>query len=156
MTVLDIVQRGLEFAKHDYLRIAASKTFDVKPKEDQIKCALYRAFSEREYLVHVEASYARNSGRCDLVVSKDSKNVAIEIKTAWAGCGWVNKPNEQAESWLKDIDKLSALQEDENINTGLFIICFAYEHDSHGETQLRQKINEIIKSEAIESFEIPT
>lgn len=158
MDVLNIVRHGLEYAKTDYLQIAALEKFDVKPKEDQIKSALYRSFSEHNYLVHIEASYTRNGGRCDLVASKNGKKIAIEIKTAWAGSGWVNKPNEQAESWLKDVRKLMTLQADDSVKAGLFIICFAYEHNSKGEVQLRQKINEVIQAikPELEPFEIAT
>jgi len=104
------IRRGLDLAIEDYCSVAALGTDDVKPKEDQIKCALYHVFRSIGYRVHIEAAITRNGQRCDVrVVAPGDKSIVIEIKTAWAGKGWNNKPNEQGSSWRKDIDKLAAL-----------------------------------------------
>jgi hypothetical protein len=147
---IDSIMSGLEFAAQDYARIAKSVNFDVKPKEDQIKCGLYRALSEAGYLVHVEAAYARNETRCDMMAIRDEHKIAIEIKTAWAGRGgWINKPVEQADKWSRDIEKLMVFAGEELIDTAYFIICFAYEHGSPAEEKLREKIKRIGSGELL-------
>ncbi len=147
MSVAKIIENGLVLAEKDYSRIAKLKVkFDVKPKEDQVKCALYKAFCDNGYLVHIEASYAKNGERCDLLAIKENKNfVAIEIKTAWAGKGWVNKPVEQVLSWLTDIEKLRGLIKDRRTLKGYFILCFAYENGSKSEAALRKEIYKLPK-----------
>ncbi|WP_374385276.1 hypothetical protein [Dongia sp.] len=105
-----LIMKALEASGKEYQRIVEAGTFDVKPKEDQIKCAIYSSFREEEYLVQVEAATARHGKRCDLrIIGKAGDSIAIEIKTAWAGVNWNNKPIEQGSSWLKDVKKLSSL-----------------------------------------------
>ena len=144
MSIEKIIESGLKYAQEDYLEIALGIFNDVKPKEDQVKCALYRSFSEENYLVHAEASYERNKGRCDLVaISNKQDYVAIEIKTAWAGTGWVNKPKRQASSWMKDIDKLNSMKKNGFANHGYFILCYAYEQSTKYHEQLYTEIKEL-------------
>lgn len=142
MRHLEVIQAGLIQAEQDYIRISETINYDVKPKEDQIKCAIYHKFCDNKYLVHVEARYPEASQRCDLIVIDQSTNerVAIEIKTAWAGQGWINKPTEQASAWRADIEKLLALQEKGWVDSGYFVLCFAYEEDSPSEIKLRSEI----------------
>lgn len=142
MSALKCIHAGLVQAEQDYVRISEAERYDVKPKEDQIKCALYRAFCDNKYLVHVEARYPGAGQRCDLIVIDQSTNerVAIEIKTAWAGQGWVNKPAEQSSSWRADIEKLLALHEKGWVESGYFVLCFAYEDGSLSEGKLRAGI----------------
>lgn len=139
MSTLKSIHAGLTQAEQDYIRISKFINYDVKPKEDQIKCAIYRALCDSKYLVHVEARYPKASQRCDLIainLSTDER-IAIEIKTAWAGRNWVNKPKEQASTWRADIEKLLELQENGWVNSGYFILCFAYEEGSPAERKLR-------------------
>jgi len=150
MSIETIIENGLKYAQEDYLKIALGKFNDVKPKEDQVKCALYRSFSEANYLVHVEASYARNAGRCDLVaIAKKKDYIAIEIKTAWAGTGWVNKPKEQASSWKKDIEKLKSMKKSGFAKHGYFVLSFAYEQSTKYHQQLHTEI------QALNGIELP-
>jgi len=155
------IKIGLTYAREDYKRLAElhpnKQICDVKPKEDQLKCALYRAFAERGYLVHVEASYERNGGECDLLASKSGEaTIAIEIKTAWAGQGWTNKPKEQAASWRKDIEKLNTLRHGNTAKAdeGYFILCFAYEKGSQGEQAVRRELSELDTNNCMDSFSI--
>ncbi|WP_433884694.1 hypothetical protein [Pseudomonas vranovensis] len=143
MAIERYIQDGLKYAEADYVSIAKRGRFDVKPKEDQLKCALYRSFCEGGFLVHVEAGYARKAGRCDLFAASSSStsSVAIEIKTAWAGNGWINKPAEQQRSWEMDINKLRALEGGDWANAGYFILCFAYEKGSLPEVKLRKSVS---------------
>ena len=141
---LEILKRGLGYTLQDYKQISALESDDVKPKEDQIKCGLYRAFSEEEHLVLVESAYSRNGMRCDLRINKrDRGEIAIEIKTAWAGDGWVNKPDEQARTWAKDVEKLSSLITEQSLVAAYFILVFAYQAGSTGERLLRERIDRI-------------
>ncbi len=142
MSVHRLIETGLKYAEADYVSIAQRGRFDVKPKEDQIKCALYRSFREAGYLVHVEASYERNAGRCDLLAVCDSgkSTVAIEIKTAWAGQGWTNKPDEQQRSWDTDIQRIQGLEGGQWAGSGYFVLCFAYEKGSTWEQRLRERV----------------
>lgn len=155
------LKTGLAYATEEYKQLAElhsdDQICDVKPKEDQLKCALYRAFAERGYLVHVEASYERNGEECDLIASKSGEaTIAIEIKTAWAGKGWINKPKEQAASWRKDIEKLNALRHGNTAKAdeGYFILCFAYEKDSLGEQAVRRELSELDINNCMDSFSI--
>jgi hypothetical protein len=108
--VESLIRRGLDLAIEDYGGVAALGTDDVKPKEDQIKCALYHVFRCIGYKVHIEAAIARNGRRCDVrVVAPGDKSIAIEIKTAWVSKGWNNKPKEQGDSWCQDVDKLATM-----------------------------------------------
>ena len=156
-----IIKRGLESAASDFVSIAEigqfagkrrfdSHIFDVKPKEDQVKCALYRAFVDDGYLVHVEAGYITpyDTGRCDLIAVKDDYRIAIEIKTAWAGGGWVNKSEEQARSWHRDVSKIETLIMEKLIDSGVFVLCFIYECACTAEYLIRDKISEIFKAES--------
>ncbi|WP_442113654.1 hypothetical protein [Pseudomonas sp. NUPR-001] len=142
MSVQGLIEKGLRYAQADYVSIAERERFDVKPKEDQIKCALYRSFCEAGYLVHVEASYQRNRGRCDLyaVCGTSKTRVAIEIKTAWAGNGWTNKPGEQQSAWEADIQKIKGAEGTQWADSGYFILCFAYERGSAHEHRLRERM----------------
>jgi hypothetical protein len=143
MPVYTSIKAGLKYAEADYVSIAERGRFDVKPKEDQIKCALYRSFREAGFLVHVEAGYQRKAGRCDLFAACGSgkSTVAIEIKTAWAGTGWTNKPAQQRRSWEVDIDKIQALAGGDWANCGYFILCLAYEKGSTSELRLRDEVS---------------
>lgn len=142
MSIVKHVENSLYLAAKDYESIAklGNDKFDVKPKEDQVKCALYKEFTDSGYLVHVEASYARNKGRCDVIARKGKSTVAIEIKTAWAGVGWVNKPSEQASSWSLDIDKLLSLRESGSATHGFLIICLSYQKGSKWEEVLKSEV----------------
>ena len=131
---------GMKVAVADYVKIAKlSWRLDVKPKEDQLKCAIYHTFSEARHLVHVERAYERGGGECDLVIAS-SNPVAIEIKTAWAGKGWCNKPKEQAETWDADIRRLQGLRP-QSFSAGYFILLFAYESDTRAEMSVREKLS---------------
>ena len=145
MSVVKSIYAGLSQAGKDYVRISEAKNCDVKPKEDQIKCAIYRALCDNKYLVHVEARYPDADQRCDLIAIDQSTNerVAIEIKTAWAGRGWINKPTEQASTWRADIEKLLILQKNGWVESGYFVLCFAYEEGSPSEGRLRVEIEGI-------------
>lgn len=147
MTDISNIAEGLALAERDYKLIAKNGTQkDVKPKEDQIKCALYKVFNDKGYLVHVEASLDTSRERCDLIAYKGRSHVvAIEIKTAWAGVGWVNKPAMQASTWVADIQKLIKLRKNEYVTHGFFILCFCYEKNSNGENGLRKEISNIFK-----------
>lgn len=80
MSILKAVHAGLDRAGKDCVKISGLQGLDVKPKEDQVKCALYRELSSRGYLVHVEARYPLGNQRCDLVVidEENDRSVAIE------------------------------------------------------------------------------
>lgn len=145
MNVSEILWSGLKFAEQDYSAIAGSQVTDVKPKEDQIKCAVYHAFSNQKYLVHVEKGYSRNGGRCDLIAfnKAKTKSIAIEIKTAWAATGWVNKPKDQEKSWRYDIGKLKSLRKNRQVTSGIFVLCFIYEDGCRSEKNFRQKISKL-------------
>lgn len=152
---MDTLLRGLDFAVADYVRIAERRAHDVKPKEDQIKCGLYRAFSESGHLVHVEAAYERHGNECDLVVIDGDVETAIEIKTAWAGQYWNNKPPEQAGTWAKDIEKLMGLADRPHVNAGIFILMLAFQEGSSAERALRCEIERIGCEPAFQSDRIP-
>lgn len=141
-TVGKLLIKGIDYALADFEQIAKGRLGRcVKPKEDQLKCAIYRAFSEAGYVVHVEPSYERAGGECDLIVA-DTKPIAIEIKTAWGGTtadGWQNKSSEQHGDWLKDISRLDSLSRD-TYQAGVFVLLFAYEEGSDGEELVRAKI----------------
>lgn len=143
MSLRKAIDAGLKFAADDFKKISMLGSFDVKPKEDQVKCCLYKSLTEFGYTVHVEASYARNGGRCDLIAIEPNSGAraAIEIKTAWAGGGWVNKPKEQMASWRKDIVKLMTLQTNECVEAGILVICFAYERESEWQVKVRNEID---------------
>lgn len=138
-----LLKRGINYALADYEAIGVNRLgWCVKPKEDQLKASIYRAYAEAGFTVHVEPAYARNKGRCDLMVAS-TRPIAIEIKTAWAGSGrWVNKPVEQHGNWLKDIKRLDGLSRDA-YKAGLFVLLFAYEEGSDGEVLVREKIGEL-------------
>jgi hypothetical protein len=154
MTFIEKLSNGLRYAKSDFSKLSSLDHHDVKPKEDQVKCALYRALSEEGYLVHVEAACARNGERCDLfAVALDGHRAAIEIKSAWGGVGWVNKPLEQSATWKADIEKLLALQENENADSGYFVLCLAYQFESRWESVLKNEVQNIGGKQVLD-FEI--
>lgn len=138
---IETIRRGLDYAAKDYGLIALLDHKDVKPKEDQIKCALYRALSEDGYSVRVEPSTSRDGCRCDLLAVRGADSVGIEIKTAWAGSGtWVNKYVEQSRSWAADIERLKELSQEQAASAGYFVLGFVHERGSRAEATLRQHI----------------
>lgn len=144
LEVKRLLIHGVHLAMDDYCRIAERPLgVDVKPKEDQLKCALYRAFSEAGKLVCVETGYERAGGKCDLVVAM-RRPVGLELKTAWASTGWKNKPAEQAKSWNRDLERLATLA-DKGFGAGFLVLMFAYEAGSKPEAVLRAKTNDLGK-----------
>tara|TARA_B100000745_G_scaffold225022_1_gene150468 strand:+ start:1460 stop:2023 length:564 start_codon:yes stop_codon:yes gene_type:complete len=154
MSVIATIENGISLATKDYIRIVnfGNKKFDVKPKEDQIKCCLYKAFCDAGYLVHVEASYARNGGRCDLIAyNHASDSVALEIKTAWGGTGWNNKVSEQVSSWKSDLKKLQTLMAAEPVTHRYLLVCFCYQKGTQPEEALKAELDKL-EAKAYEPF----
>ena len=144
MSNIDILIRGLDYAVNDYIQIARINEHDMKPKEDQIRCGLYRALSETNYLVRVEAAYSYNGNRCDILARlPDQPDIAIEVKTAWAGTGWANKPDEQAQNWMKDMAKLQELARTTSLQSAYFILLLAFEEGAKASKKLRERIDRI-------------
>ena len=141
MSFVEALEQGLMWACEDYTKIASGWLgSDVKPKEDQIKCALYEAFRAAEYHVHVEPSHESDT-RCDLIVKQgNGSHVGVEIKTAWAATNWMVKPSEQERNWKYDIEKLKMLIKDDSIKKGYLIVLLASEKDSPAEKKLRDMI----------------
>lgn len=137
-----LIKVGLDAAIADYQQIAMAQHHDVKPKEDQIKCCLYKAFKDAGRLVHTEAAYHRNGGRCDLMVLGDP-TVGIEIKTAWAAPGWQNKLSEQVQDWLTDIEKLKANKDAFGGWSSYFVLLVASQDKSTPQTNLLEKLAEL-------------
>ncbi|GLR81389.1 hypothetical protein HUE56_06275 (plasmid) [Azospirillum oryzae] len=138
---IETIRRGLDYAAKDYGLIALLDHKDVKPKEDQIKCALYRALSEDGYSVRVESSTSRGGCRSDLLAVRGDDSIGIEIKTAWAGSGgWNNKFSEQSNSWTADIGRLKDLCQGQAMSAGYFVLGFAHERGSRAEANLRRYI----------------
>lgn len=135
------IKIGIDYAVDDYRRIASLKIRDVKPKEDQLKCAIYRSLSEAGYLVHVEARDFQGYSRIDLLSYKGRKTFAIEIKTSWCGPRWVNKYAEQAGKWVADISRISDLMVNGHINDGLFVLALAYREGYSGLDNMRMQID---------------
>ncbi len=138
-----LLKQGIGYALGDYCRLSEKPLgIDVKPKEDQLKCALYRAFTETGHVVHVEGGYARAKGKCDLMVAIDGshKPIGLELKTAWAATRWNNKPPEQAAKWANDYEKLRSLP-DRGFGAGFFVLLFAYAADTAAEESLRAMID---------------
>lgn len=139
---INLIRQGIDYALDDYCRLAEKPLgVDVKPKEDQLKCALYRAFTEAGHVVHVEGGYERGGAECDLMVAM-RRPVGIEIKTAWAATGWNNKAPEQADTWHKDLDKLKTLPA-KGFGTGFFVLMFAYAAGTAAEETLRAVIADL-------------
>lgn len=140
--VRQILERGIAFAFDDYRRIAERPLgIDVKPKEDQLKCALYRAFIEAGHMVQVEGGYKRGRDKCDLMVAM-REPVGLELKTAWAGDpdeGWQNKPDDQAKTWHKDLDKLNTLPA-KGFGAGFFVLLLAYLPGSRELPAMRERV----------------
>lgn len=138
-----LIRQGIDYALVDYCRLAEKPLgVDVKPKEDQLKCALYRAFTEAGHVVHVEGGYERGGAECDLMVSM-RRPVGIEIKTAWAAAsadGWKNKPGYQTSTWSEDIRKLRTLAE-RGFGSGFFVMLFSYQAETVGEKTLRGRMS---------------
>jgi hypothetical protein len=144
MNNIDILIRGLDYAVNDYVRIAQINEHDIKPKEDQIRCGLYRALSEANYLVRVEAAYSYSGDRCDILARQpDQPDIAIEVKTAWAGTGWANKPDEQAQNWMKDMAKLQELVRTTSLQSAYFILLLAFEEGAKASKKLHERIGRI-------------
>lgn len=139
---ITLLRQGIDYALDDYCHLAERPLgVDVKPKEDQLKCALYRAFTEAGHVVHVEAGYERGGAECDLMVAMRPP-VGIEIKTAWAATRWNNKPPDQAETWTKDYGKLRSLPE-RGFGAGFFVLLFAYAAGTNAEASLRAVIADL-------------
>jgi len=102
------LKTGLDFSLADFQYIArVPNRHDVKPKEDQIKCAIYRALVDSGHRVHIEAAYERSGKKCDVRATRRNNTLWLEIKTGWAGTGgWVNKLREQIAAWQGDIKRL--------------------------------------------------
>lgn len=134
-----LIRQGIDYALDDYCRLSEKPMgVDVKPKEDQLKCALYRAFTEAGRVVHVEGGYARAKGKCDLMVAM-RKPVGLELKVAWACTSWNNKPPEQAATWVRDYEKLKTLP-DKGFGAGFFVLLFVYSANTVAEGSLRTVI----------------
>jgi hypothetical protein len=87
-----LLREGLDLALADFRHIARTADLrDVKPKEDQVKCALYKTLVDVGYRVHVEAAsrwcQPRRSARrargylrplCDVVPQRESPRTAVE------------------------------------------------------------------------------
>lgn len=97
-----------EAAIDEIIRISRNSPGEVKPKEEQLRSAMYRHYTNQGFLVHVEAGYPDCGAECDLRVAgrKGGRERWIEIKTAWGGIGWNGKPAELAASWEADLNKL--------------------------------------------------
>ncbi|HEX2580535.1 MAG TPA: hypothetical protein VHL08_00985 [Dongiaceae bacterium] len=124
MNFLKSLKNGLIDASKDYMSISSRDLRDVKPKEDQIKCALYAHLRQGGYSVHVEGAY-QSRGRCDLRAYQNDGSmgdILIEIKTAWAGPGWVNKQDEQFSSWEEDCGRLRDAIAERDAESGVFIL----------------------------------
>jgi len=83
--------------------------YEEIPKEELIRSACYARCS-RYGTVFVESSYTPNTrSECDLWLSgtRRWRETWLEIKRAWAGPTWNNKPGEQGADWLFDIQKLA-------------------------------------------------
>ncbi|MFV3128688.1 hypothetical protein [Niveispirillum sp. KHB5.9] len=121
------IKRGIEYSSNDYKALSERECRDVKPKEDQLKCALYRSLAEDGYLMHVEARNFHGNSRIDLLGYKGKRTFAIEIKTSWCATGWANKYAEQRGKWISDIDRVSVLLRDGHIDFGFFVLALAYQ-----------------------------
>lgn len=86
--------------------------FEALPKEELIRSACY-AMCSRRGTVFVESRYAdspddaRNESDLWLARSSHWDETWVEIKRAWAGPGWTNKPGEQEACWMYDVEKLA-------------------------------------------------
>lgn len=137
-TFVSLIRTGLEGAVADYQVIAKVAHRDVKPKEDQIKCHIFKSFVDAGQRVHVESAGIEKGSRTDISViskSEDSYASNIEIKTAWAATGWNNKPQEQFSSWCKDIEKLKrSVSSSDMVN--YFVLLVAFEENSSAQDAL--------------------
>lgn len=150
--ILGLIRAGLDAAVRDYQQIATGRHHDVKPKEDQIKCCLYKSFTDAGRLVHAEAAYQRNGGRCDLMVL-GGLPVGIEIKTAWAAPGWKNKAPEQFDCWLQDIEKLKENRDAFGGWESYFVLLVASQNQSTPQKSLLEKLAELQEQYACEISE---
>lgn len=102
---------AVEAALDEIVLISRNAPKEVKPKEEQLRSAMYRHYSNQGFLVHVEAGYPDCGAECDLRVAgrKGGRERWIEIKTAWGGKGWNGKPGELAAGWETDLSKLRQL-----------------------------------------------
>lgn len=87
-------------------------------KEEQIRIWLYMFFKNDYKVIEVESDLFVDSkviAEYDLrIVEKE--DFLIEIKRCWALGWWQNKYSEFLNSWKKDIDKLSILEEKTDFN----------------------------------------
>lgn len=117
---------------------------EVKPKEDQIKCALYAALKNSGAVVHVEATYnGEHKQVCDLRAKFGETYHWIEIKTAWAAPGWVNKLNEQVGTWCKDIERLRGVEPGPNAAEAYFVLFVFYGRDSPAAKAMLSVVEEL-------------
>ncbi|MEO5375849.1 MAG: hypothetical protein H7840_16585 [Alphaproteobacteria bacterium] len=102
---------AVEAALDEIVLISRNGPKEVKPKEEQLRSAMCRHYSNQGFLVHVEAGYPDSGAECDLRVAgrKGGRERWIEIKTAWGGKGWNGKPAELAAGWESDLCKLRQL-----------------------------------------------
>ena len=83
--------------------------YEALPKEELIRSACYARCS-RYGTVFIETPYtAKARSECDLWLSRTRRwrETWLEVKRAWAGPTWNNKPSEQGAGWLADIQKLA-------------------------------------------------
>ena len=113
--------QAIEEAIADIQRISSFDPNERLPKEEQIRCAMYNAYRQRDLVVHAEAGYPATQCECDLRVHGQlMPETWIEIKTVWSGAGWVNKPVEQVRGIQSDFEKLESVRASANCMTVVF------------------------------------
>lgn len=108
---MQCLKPAVESALDEICLISRNDPREVKPKEEQLRSAMYRHYSNQGFLVHVEAGYPESGAECDLRVAgrNGGRERWIEIKIAWGGKGWNGKPGELAAGWEGDLCKLRHL-----------------------------------------------
>lgn len=157
-TFVSLIRTGLEGAVADYQAIAKVAHRDVKPKEDQIKCRIFKSFTDAGYRMHVESAGIDKGSRIDISViskSEDSYVSNIEIKTAWAATGWNNKPQEQFSSWCKDIEKLKKTASASDI-ANYFVLLVAFEENSGAQDALCDVRKQLSALDGVEELVVST
>jgi excisionase family DNA binding protein len=133
-------------AATDLMKIAASGPRERLPKEEQIRCSMYANLKPHCALLQAEAGYCDaddgDKCECDLcALLADGTRCWIEIKRAWEGSGYVNKPHELQTSWQTDVGKLDRLSNE--VFRALVLFAFTDASPTSTETPLAKVVTSL-------------